>query len=81
MFDHCWEDIRYLQYPLFRTFTMWNFLFGPFIILINFPYKSVRYLKLPYLELLLCRAILSAPSIILGVSPIHSLDHANDVVE
>ena len=29
---------------------MSNFLFGPFSFLINFPYKSVRYLELRYLE-------------------------------
>ena len=30
-------DIRYLEYPLSRTFTIANFLFGSFSILINFP--------------------------------------------
>ena len=30
-------DIRYLEYPLSRTSTIANFLFGSFSILINFP--------------------------------------------
>ena len=50
-------DIRYLEYPLSQTFTLSNFLFGPFSVLINFPYKSVRHLELRCLELLLCRTI------------------------
>ena len=63
----CTVDIRYLEYPLSRTFTMSNFLFGPSRILINFPYKSVRYLKLRYVELFLCRIIFSVPSVIFGL--------------
>ena len=58
---------------------MSNFLFGPFSILSNFPYKSVRYLELCYLELSLCRTIFSAPSVIFGLFPIRYLEHSNKV--
>ena len=74
-------DIRYLKYPLSRTFIMSNFLFGPFSILINFPYKSARYLERRYLELSLCRTIFSVPSVIFGLFAIGSLEHSNDVFE
>ena len=46
---------------------MSNFLSVPFSILINFPYKSVQYIELRYLELLLCRTIFSVLSVISGV--------------
>ena len=74
-------DICYLEYPLSRTFTMSNFLFGPFSILRNFPYKFIRYLELCYLELSLCRTIFSVPSIIFGLFPIRYLEHSNEVFE
>ena len=73
--------IRYLEYPLSQIFTMSNFLFGPFSILINFPYKSVRYLELRYLELSLCRTIFSVPSVIFGLFSIGYLEHSNEVFE
>ena len=60
---------------------MSNFLFGPFSILINFPYKSVRYLELCYLKLLLCRTIFSVPSAIFGLFPIRYLKLLNEVFE
>ena len=68
-------DIRYLEYPLSRTFITSNFLFGPFSILINFSYKSVRYLELRSLELSLCRTIFSVSSVIFGLFPIGYLEH------
>ena len=74
-------DIRYLKYPLSRTFTMSNFLFCPFSILINFPYKFVRYLEFRYLELSLCRTIFSVPSVIFELFPIGYLEHSNEVFE
>ena len=55
-----------------QTFTMSNFLFGPFNILINFSYKSVWYLELCYLKLSLCRTIFSVPSVIFGLFPFPS---------
>ena len=33
-------DIRYLEYPPSQILTILNFLFGPFSIPFNFPYKS-----------------------------------------
>ena len=74
-------DIRYLEYLLSQTFTLSNFLFGPCNILINFPYKSVRYLELRYLEFSLCRTIFSVPSVIIGLFPIGYLEHSNEVFE
>ena len=74
-------DIRYLEYLLSGTFTMWNFLFRYFSILIDLPYKSVRYLELRYLKFSLCRPIFSVPSIIFGVFPILYLWHLNEVFE
>ena len=66
---------HYLEYPLSRTFTMLILLFGPLNILMNFPYKSVRYL-----ELSLCRTIFSVPSVIFGLLPIPSGFRMNDNV-
>ena len=66
-------SFNYSRHPLSGTFTMSNFLCGPFSILINFSYKSVRYLKLRHLKLSLCRAIFSVPSVIFG--PIRPLEH------
>ena len=74
-------DIRHLEYLLSRTFTMSNYLFDPFSILINFPYKSARYLELRYLEFSLCRTIFSVPSAIFGPFPIRYLEHSNGVFE
>ena len=71
---------HYLEYPLSRTFTMLIFLFGPLNTLMNFPYKSVRYLELHYLELSLCRTIFSVPSVIFGLLPIPSGFRMNDNV-
>ena len=33
-------DIRYLEYPPSQILTILSFLFGPFSIPFNFPYKS-----------------------------------------
>ena len=74
-------DIRYLGHPLSRTFTMSNFLFGPFSILINFSYKSVRYLERRYLKLSLRQTIFSVPSVIFGLFSICFLEHLNVVFE
>ena len=74
-------DIRYLEYPLSRPFTMSNFLFGLFSILINFPFKSVRHLEVRYLERSLCRTIFLVPSVIFGLFPIRYLEHSNAVFE
>ena len=62
-------DIRFLEYPLSQAFTMAHFLVGPFCILIYFPYKSDRCLKLRYLELSLCQTIFSYPSVIFWLFP------------
>ena len=48
-------DIHYLEYLVSWTFTMSKFLFGPFSILINFPYRPVRHLKFRYPKFSLCR--------------------------
>ena len=69
-------DIRYLEYPLFRIFTMSNFLFGVFSILVNFPYLELRYLVLS-----LCRTIVSVPSVIFGLFLIRFLEYSNEVFE
>lgn len=74
-------DIRYLAYALSLTFTMSSFLFGPFSILINFPYKSVRYLQLRYLELSLCRTIFSVFWVIFRLFPIRCLENSHEVFE
>ena len=74
-------DIRFVEYPLSRTFTMSNFLFGFFSILINFPHKSGRYLELHYLKLLLSQTIFLVPSVIFGLFPIRYLEHSNEVFE
>ena len=74
-------DIRYLEYPLSRTFTMSNFLCGIFSILVNFHYKSVRYLELLDLKLSLRRTIFSVRSIIFGLFPILYLEHSDEVFE
>ena len=47
----------------------------------SFPYKSVRYLELRYLELLLCQTICLVPSVIFGLFPIRYLEHSNEVFE
>ena len=70
-------DIRYLEYPPSQILTILNFLFGRFSIPFNFPYKSVRYLKLRYLELPLCRTIFSVPSVIFGLFPIRCLEYSS----
>ena len=59
-------DIRYLECPLSRTFTISNFFFGPFSISSNFPYNYIRYLEPRYLELSLCRTNFSVPSALLS---------------
>ena len=74
-------DIRYLEYPPSQILTILNFLFGRFSIPFNFPYKPVRYLKLRYLELPLCRTIFSVPSVIFGLFPIYYLKHSNEAFE
>ena len=74
-------NIRYLEYPLSRTFTMSKFLIDSFSILIKFPYKSVGYLELCYLKLSLRRTIFSVPSVIFGLFPIRYLEHSNEVFE
>ena len=74
-------DINYLEYLLSGTFTMSKFVFGSFSILIDFPYKSVRYLVLRYLKLSLCRPIFSVSSVIFGVFLILYLEHLNEVFE
>ena len=62
-------DIRFLEYPLSQAFTMAHFLVGSFCILIYFPYKSGRCLKLRYLEFSLCQTIFSYPSVIFWLFP------------
>ena len=74
-------DIHYLEHLLSQTFTLSNFLFDPFSILINFPYKSVWYLELRYLKLSLCRIIFSIPSVMIGLFPTSHLEHSNEVFE
>ena len=59
-------DIRYLECPLSRTFTVSNFFFGPFSSFSNSPYNHIRYLKPHYLELLLCQTNFSVPSALLS---------------
>ena len=73
--------IRYLKYPLSRTFTMSNFLFSSFRILINFHYKTVWYLELRYPELSLCCTIFSVHSVIFGLFLIRYLEHSNEIFE
>ena len=60
---------------------MSNFLFVPLNILINFPYKSVRYLELRYLELSLCQTIFSVPSVIFGLFLNSYLEHLDELFE
>ena len=48
-------DARYLEHLLSRTFTISNFLAGPLNFSSNTRLKSIRYLKLRYLELSLSR--------------------------
>ena len=74
-------DIRYFEYPLSRDFTVSNFPFGSFSILINFPYKSVRYLEFRYLQLSLCRTIFSVHSVTFGLFLIRYLKHWNEIFE
>ena len=63
-------EIRYLEYSLLWTFAMSNFLFGSSSILVNFSYKSIRYLELHYLELS-----------IFGLFRNCLLEHSNEVFE
>ena len=72
---------KYSRHPLSGIPAISNFLFGPLSILINFPYKSVRYLELRYLNLSVCRTIFSAPSIIFRIFPIRHFEHSNEVFE
>ena len=60
---------------------MSNFLFGPVNILINLPYKSVRYLELCYLKRSLRQTIFSVPSVISGLFPIRCLEHSSEISE
>ena len=60
---------------------MSNFLSAPFIILFNFPYKFVQYLKPCYLKFSLCRTTFSVSSVIFRLFPIPYLEHLNEVLE
>ena len=76
----------YSRQPLSRIPAISNFHYvelfiGLFSILINFPYKSGRYLEFRYLELSLCRTIFSVPLVIFGLSPIRYLEHSDEVFE
>ena len=71
------HSLSRILYPLSRTFTMSNFLFGPFSILINFYRKSVPYLKLRSLKLFW--TIFSVPSVIFGLFSIGYLEYSNKV--
>ena len=78
------NDIK--QYSIFNLQSISNFhyvefIFGPFSILINFPYKSFRYLELGYHKLSLCRTIFSVLSFIFELFPIRYLEHLNEVFE
>ena len=53
---------RYSRHPVFWTFVISNFFFGFFSTLGNCPYKFVRYLEHPFLELSLCLTIFLVPS-------------------
>ena len=71
----------YSRHPLSRIFTMSNFSFVTFCILINFPCKSVRCLKHRYLKFSLCRTIFSVALVIFGLFPIPYLKHWHEVFE
>ena len=79
--NHITVEICYLEHPLSQTFTMSNFLFGLFSIHINFPYKSLWYLELRYLELSLCWTMFSVRSVIFGLFPICYIEHSKEVFE
>ena len=66
-------DIRYLEYPPSQILTILNFLFGPFSIPFNFPYKSgISNSAISNFHFFL------VPSVIFGLFPIHYLKHSNE---
>ena len=75
------HDYFFIPRPLLYTVYIYFFYiqFGCFNILVNFPYKSVRYLELRYFKPSLSPTIFLVASVIFGLFPYRYLEHSNEV--